>query len=335
MVTPCPWPPPHRRKGNPSWSTNGNNYKSPLLLFQLPRRPTMPPPPIALFLTTIASQPALRQRQEYLLRTLQVRRIAFTSYDLASDEDAKRLWKRKVPLDKQQLPGILVGGEFPGTFAEFEDAVEGNYLDKFLRLNDEWDPVKHEIRPPPLVKPVGVPGVVMPLQMTPEPLRAQILAQPISFPSRGRLSPESKRSESKEVSLSDELSTFGLDGRVTEDELRQLIAELGLEGDDAGDLVKGLSSPVVTKKEDKGLSSLVIAKTGDQPPKSPAREPKTPTEGPKRDRKKSGRLKPVPINLKSGDAVPLPVPVPALGKGVLKPAKTSPQADPRESNATA
>lgn len=77
----------------------------------------MPSPPIQVFLTTIASQPALRQRQgqrsvsvtsphsiyttettEYLLRTLQVKKITFTSYDLASDEDAKRLWKRKAPL---------------------------------------------------------------------------------------------------------------------------------------------------------------------------------------------------------------------------------------------
>ena len=60
-----------------------------------------------------------------------MKKIPFTSYDLASDEEAKRLWKRKAPLggltsfyasvgnylirtDKQQLPGILVGGKFPG-----------------------------------------------------------------------------------------------------------------------------------------------------------------------------------------------------------------------------
>ncbi|PIL31561.1 hypothetical protein GSI_06263 [Ganoderma sinense ZZ0214-1] len=58
----------------------------------------MPPPPIQVFLTTIASQPALRQRQEYVLRVLQVKKAQFTSYDLASDEDAKKLWRRKAPL---------------------------------------------------------------------------------------------------------------------------------------------------------------------------------------------------------------------------------------------
>jgi hypothetical protein len=64
---------------------------------------------------------------------LQVKKILYTIYDLASDEDAKRLWRRKAPAgeselipkfkclrnlrvhaDKQQLPGILVGGKFPG-----------------------------------------------------------------------------------------------------------------------------------------------------------------------------------------------------------------------------
>ena len=35
---------------------------------------------------------------EYVLRVLQVKKVQFTSYDLASDEDAKKLWRRKAPL---------------------------------------------------------------------------------------------------------------------------------------------------------------------------------------------------------------------------------------------
>ncbi|EKM61144.1 uncharacterized protein PHACADRAFT_190285 [Phanerochaete carnosa HHB-10118-sp] len=127
----------------------------------------MTPPPIQVFLTTIASQVELRRRQEYLLRVLQVKKISFTSYDLASDEDAKRLWKRKAPLDKQQLPGILVGGEFVGTFTEFEDAIEFNELDIFLRRNEDYKPFADE---PPVQpqQPIGVPGAYSPLQMFPK-----------------------------------------------------------------------------------------------------------------------------------------------------------------------
>ncbi|PBL01193.1 hypothetical protein ARMGADRAFT_1160422 [Armillaria gallica] len=220
-------------------------------------------PPIQLFLTTIASQPALRQRQEYLLRILQVKKIPFTSYDLASDETAKRLWKRKAPLDKQQLPGILVGGRFPGVFAEFEDAVEYDELDTFLRLKEPWNPDVDEDAPAPPVRPIGVPGAMMPLQMTPERLKSKILAKPVSSPLARPQIPVNKREG--EFDISTELSGYGLQGvRVTEDELRDLVAELGLDGDDAGDLVKGLSSgPSDNVEESAALASNVA--TGTKP----------------------------------------------------------------------
>ncbi|KAG6832282.1 hypothetical protein H0H92_003515 [Tricholoma furcatifolium] len=198
----------------------------------------MPSPPISIFLTTIASQPALRQRQEYLLRILQVKKIPFNSYDLASDEAAKRLWKRRAPPDKQQLPGILVGNQFPGTFAEFEDAVEAGDLNTFLRLNETWH--GDDDQPSIPVQPIGVPGAVLPLQMTPDHLKKKILAQPQESPLKGKAIPVNKRQD--EFDISTELEGFGLQGvNVTEDELRNLVAELGLDGDEAGELVKGLS----------------------------------------------------------------------------------------------
>ncbi|KAJ7786158.1 hypothetical protein B0H16DRAFT_1489371 [Mycena metata] len=210
----------------------------------------MPSPPIELFLTTIASQPALRQRQEYILRTLQVKKIPFTSYDLASDEKAKRLWKRKAPLDKQQLPGILVGGQFPGPFQDFEEAVEYGELDTFLRLKETWD-VNIEGDAPAPAAPIGVPGAMMPLEMTPEHLKTKILAQQHSSPLKGKgPTPVNKRTDLFDVST--ELSGFGLQGvHVSEAELRDLVAELGLDGDEAGDLVKGLSSAPPPPPEEK------------------------------------------------------------------------------------
>lgn len=52
--------------------------------------------------------------QEYLLRIFQVKQIPFNAYDMASDENARKLWKRKVPVDKQTLPGLLVDNTFVG-----------------------------------------------------------------------------------------------------------------------------------------------------------------------------------------------------------------------------
>ncbi|KAF9455079.1 hypothetical protein P691DRAFT_770166 [Macrolepiota fuliginosa MF-IS2] len=227
----------------------------------------MPSPPIAVFLTTIASQPALRQRQEYLLRILQVKKIPFTSYDLASDEDAKRLWKRKAPPDKQQLPGILVGGSFPGTFQDFEEAVEYGELDRFLRLSEKWNDNEDSLLSGPKLpeaKPVGVPGAMMPLQMTPEHLKKKILAQPPPSPlaggAGGRKKPIPVNKRVGEMDLGDELSGYGLQGvKVTEDELLDLVKDLGLDDDAAGDLVKGLggsSGKDKVKEVDKSKGEL-------------------------------------------------------------------------------
>lgn len=194
----------------------------------------MPSPPIQVFLTTIASQPELRKRQEYILRILQTKKIPFTSYDLASDEEAKRLWKRKAPLDKQQLPGILVGGRYPGDFEAFEEAVEYEELDTFLRLKETWNTAVDEDRPAPAAKPVGVPGAVPVSQMTPEHHK------PKFFP-KDPNSPIKAVNKGNDFDIGSELQGFGLQGvRVTDDELKKLVEELGLDGDDADDIVKSL-----------------------------------------------------------------------------------------------
>ncbi|KAI9513041.1 hypothetical protein F5148DRAFT_1158283 [Russula earlei] len=212
-------------------------------------------PPIQVFLTTIVSQPALRQRQEYILRILQAKNITFNSYDLASDEDAKRLWRRKAPLDKQQLPGILVGGKCPGSFANFEEAVEYDELATFLRLNDSWDESIEEQRPTLPTKPIGVPGASSPSQMASPAHRALFRASPGSSPLRGGGAASSSSSSSaavenkealrrrgaSEFDVGDDLSGYGLQGvKVTEDDLLALVQELGLGGEEADDLVKGL-----------------------------------------------------------------------------------------------
>ncbi|KAF8213195.1 hypothetical protein K438DRAFT_1706847 [Mycena galopus ATCC 62051] len=218
----------------------------------------MPSPPIEVFLTTIASQVTIRSRQEFILRTLQVKKIPFTSYDLASDENAKRLWRRKAPADKQQLPGILVGGRFVGPFQDFEDAVEYGELDTFLRLKESWNPDVDGEGTPLVAKLIGVPGAQTPLEMTPEHIRKEIIAQQ-SSPLRGKGGvPVNKRTDMFDAGTA--FSGFGLQGvQVSESELADLVAELGLEGDEAGDLVKGLSSaspvtPPLKEKEPKPVS---------------------------------------------------------------------------------
>ena len=116
-----------------------------------------------------------------------------------------------------------------------------------MRLKDKWDPAIDEDRPAPVAKPVGVPGASSPLQMTPDRLKSKILAKPPPSPLKGKALPVNKRVG--EIDVGEELSGYGLQGvKVTDEELRDLVAELGLNGDEAGDLVKGLSDATTPPK---------------------------------------------------------------------------------------
>lgn len=140
-----------------------------------------------------------------------------------------------------------------------EEAVEHGELDTFLRLNDTWDESIEEARPTLPTKPIGVPGASSPSQMAKPAHRALFNASPAAASSplqRGAASsPASKTSLRKrtesEFDVGDELSGYGLQGvKVTEDDLLALVEELGLGGEEAGELVKGLSD--FTDKANKG-----------------------------------------------------------------------------------
>lgn len=142
--------------------------------------------------------------------------------------------------------------------------MEYDELDRFLRLSETWNDNEDSLLSGPKLppaKPVGVPGAMMPLQMTPEHLKKKILAQPPKSPLSGVGSgkkpiPVNKRVG--EMDLGDELTGFGLQGvKVTEDELLDLVKDLGLDDDTAGDLVKGLGGSGEDRKGEKDLTKKV------------------------------------------------------------------------------
>ncbi|GAA5905761.1 hypothetical protein JCM8208_000888 [Rhodotorula glutinis] len=92
------------------------------------------PPTIDLFVTSILSNPAIRGRHERVRRGLTSLRIAYSEHDVAADDAAKSLWKRKAR-NGNELPFLLVDGELVGSVEEFDDAVEFGELRQFLRLD--------------------------------------------------------------------------------------------------------------------------------------------------------------------------------------------------------
>ncbi|WFC95093.1 hypothetical protein MBRA1_001736 [Malassezia brasiliensis] len=59
--------------------------------------------------------------------------IPFVFYDLASDDEAKRRWRRKAR--DPRIPGLLVRNEWVGSYEEFEEAVEYGELRQFLGVD--------------------------------------------------------------------------------------------------------------------------------------------------------------------------------------------------------
>jgi len=175
-----------------------------------------------------------------------------------------------------------------------EGAVEYGELETFLRLNETWDESIEETRPTLPTKPIGVPGASSPSQMAKPAHRALFNASPGGTSSplqRGAASASASASPSSspagkdalrkrnkaEFEVSDELSGYGLQGvKVTPDDLLALVEELGLGGEEAGDLVKGLGG--FTDKADIGNGTAANNEMrrdgggGDSGPEQPAAE---------------------------------------------------------------
>lgn len=100
----------------------------------------------------------------------------------------------------------------------------------------------HESDGPTLdVKPVGVPGLASPRQMT---------NQRPSFSTSPRPSPAALQNSDAEKNAGALLQDTSLEGvDVTVGDLEKLVKELGLEGDEAGNLVKGLGGGAAAPKE--------------------------------------------------------------------------------------
>ncbi|GAA5987331.1 hypothetical protein JCM10908_001912 [Rhodotorula pacifica] len=91
-------------------------------------------PSIDVFVTSILSNPAIRGRHERTRRALTSARVPYREHDVAGDEEAKKLWKRKNG-GKNELPFVLVDGEPVGSIEDMDEAVEFGELRQFLRLD--------------------------------------------------------------------------------------------------------------------------------------------------------------------------------------------------------
>lgn len=88
-------------------------------------------------------------RLEHILKT---QKIPFVALDIATDDAARTVWKRRAG-DKRVLPGVCRNGEVLGDWNEIEAWVEEGRVREMLGFKD--DPAKPEESRPVPVQPKG------------------------------------------------------------------------------------------------------------------------------------------------------------------------------------
>lgn len=142
--------------------------------------------------------------------------------------------------------------------------MEYDELNTFFRLSETWNEREGSLLAEPKLpeaKPVGVPGAMMPLQMTPDRLKEKIIAQPPKSPLSGaggkKSIPVNRRAGERD--LGEELRGYGLQGvKVTDDELLDLVKGLGLDDDAASGLVKDLGGSGSKENSEKKLQEPIV-----------------------------------------------------------------------------
>lgn len=78
----------------------------------------------------------MKRQQQHIFDTLAARRIDHVPVDVAASALVKEVLREASPRELK-LPQIWRGAEFLGGHEEFENAVEGDYLQDFLKAESK------------------------------------------------------------------------------------------------------------------------------------------------------------------------------------------------------
>ena len=91
-------------------------------------------PRVTMYGSSVSGNRKIKDAQTRAQNMLQAHNIAFRFVDCAADEAGKQYMRKKST--HPSLPQFFTDGEFRGGFDAFDDAVEGNFLEEFLGLNE-------------------------------------------------------------------------------------------------------------------------------------------------------------------------------------------------------
>ncbi|XP_036941417.1 SH3 domain-binding glutamic acid-rich-like protein 3 isoform X2 [Acanthopagrus latus] len=89
---------------------------------------------ITVFITSVSSSMEIKKHQQRISMVLDSKKVPYKIVDISSDDEGKALM-REIAGDQKALPPQIANGSvYCGDYAAFENAVEAEELEKFLKL---------------------------------------------------------------------------------------------------------------------------------------------------------------------------------------------------------
>ncbi|XP_055492059.1 SH3 domain-binding glutamic acid-rich-like protein 3 [Leucoraja erinacea] len=89
---------------------------------------------IVIYYSSITATTSLDKHQLYIFNRLDGMKIKYRLLDLAQDSKLKDEMRSKIGNPDAQIPQIFNGDHYCGDYAAFEQAVECEMIEKFLKL---------------------------------------------------------------------------------------------------------------------------------------------------------------------------------------------------------
>ncbi|XP_047429876.1 SH3 domain-binding glutamic acid-rich-like protein 3 [Mugil cephalus] len=89
---------------------------------------------VILYYTSVSGSLALKKNQDRIISVLTSKKIPFEAVDIAQDTEVKDLMRKRVGDPTALPPQICNGDVYCGDITAFENAIETDQLEKFLKL---------------------------------------------------------------------------------------------------------------------------------------------------------------------------------------------------------
>ena len=86
------------------------------------------------YYSSVSGDLEIKKNQDRIRNVLDSKKIAYTKIDVAASEEDKAKMRKIVGDEKALPPQLANGDQYCGNFDQFEEAIECEELEKFLKL---------------------------------------------------------------------------------------------------------------------------------------------------------------------------------------------------------